>query len=58
LTASWRRCPRDETSTARAAGCRIEYLEFEGEGHGFRQQVNIGRGMQAEVAFLGEVFGF
>ena len=45
-------------AAARAAGCRVEYLEFEGEGHGFRQQANIVRGMQAELAFLGEVFGF
>ena len=45
-------------AAAREAGCRVEYLEFEGEGHGFRQQANIVRGMQAELAFLGEVFGF
>jgi len=49
---------RDVVAAARAAGCRVEYLEFEGEGHGFRQQANIVRGMQAELAFLGEVFGF
>ena len=49
---------RDVVAAARAAGCRVGYLEFEGEGHGFRQQANIVRGMQAELAFLGEVFGF
>ena len=49
---------RDVVAAARAAGCRVEYLEFDGEGHGFRQQANIVRGMQAELAFLGEVFGF
>jgi dipeptidyl aminopeptidase/acylaminoacyl peptidase len=49
---------RDVVAAARAAGCRVEYLEFEGEGHGFRQQANIVRGMEAELAFLGEVFGF
>ena len=49
---------RDVVAAARAAGCRVEYLEFEGEGHGFRQQANIVRGMQGELAFLGDVFGF
>jgi len=42
---------------ARAAGCAVAYLEFEGEGHGFRQGANIVRGLQAELAFLGRVFG-
>jgi dipeptidyl aminopeptidase/acylaminoacyl peptidase len=49
---------RDIVAAARAAGCRVAYLEFEGEGHGFRQGANIVRGLQAELAFLGEVFGF
>jgi dipeptidyl aminopeptidase/acylaminoacyl peptidase len=43
---------------ARAAGCPVAYLEFEGEGHGFRQGPNIVRALQAELAFLGRVFGF
>jgi len=49
---------RDVVAAARAAGCRVAYLEFEGEGHGFRQQASIVRGLQAELDFLGEVFGF
>jgi dipeptidyl aminopeptidase/acylaminoacyl peptidase len=43
---------------ARAAGCAVAYLEFEGEGHGLRQGANIVRGLQAELAFLGRVFGY
>jgi dipeptidyl aminopeptidase/acylaminoacyl peptidase len=42
---------------ARAAGCAVAYLEFEGEGHGFRQAQNIVRALQAELVFLGRVFG-
>jgi dipeptidyl aminopeptidase/acylaminoacyl peptidase len=43
---------------AREAGCAVAYLEFEGEGHGFRQGANVVRAWQAELAFLGRVFGF
>lgn len=43
---------------ARAAGCPVAYVEFEGEGHGFRQGANIIRALQLELAFLGRVFGF
>jgi dipeptidyl aminopeptidase/acylaminoacyl peptidase len=43
---------------ARAAGCPVAYVEFEGEGHGFREGPNIVRAMQFELAFLGRVFGF
>jgi dipeptidyl aminopeptidase/acylaminoacyl peptidase len=49
---------RSVVAAAKAAGCRVAYIEFEGEGHGFRQGPNIVRGLQAELAFLGEVFGF
>lgn len=45
-------------AAARQAGCPVAYLEFEGEGHGFRQATHIVRGLQAELAFLGRVFGF
>lgn len=48
---------RDVTAAARAAGCPVAYLEFEGEGHGFRQGPNIVRALQAEEVFLGRVFG-
>ncbi len=34
------------------------YLPFAGEGHGFRGAAAIRRSMEAELAFLGQVFGF
>jgi hypothetical protein len=34
------------------------YLAFEGEDHGFRQASSILRSMEAELSFLGQVFGF
>jgi dipeptidyl aminopeptidase/acylaminoacyl peptidase len=49
---------RDVVAAARAAGCPVAYLEFDGEGHGFRQSANIVRGLQAELAFLGRVFRY
>ena len=49
---------RDIAAAARAAGCPVVYIEFEGEGHGFRQAPNIVRALQCELAFLGRVFGY
>jgi dipeptidyl aminopeptidase/acylaminoacyl peptidase len=49
---------RDIVEAARAAGCPVAYLEFDGEGHGFRQGPNIVRALQHELVFLGRVFGF
>lgn len=49
---------RQVVAAARAAGCPVAYLEFEGEGHGFRQAANIVRAQQAELVFLGRVLGF
>lgn len=43
---------------ARAAGSPVAYVEFEGEGHGFRRAENLVRAMQLELAFLGRVFRF
>ena len=34
------------------------YLPFEGEGHGFRGAYAIRRTLEAELSFLGQVFGF
>jgi fermentation-respiration switch protein FrsA (DUF1100 family) len=34
------------------------YLLFEGEGHGFRGERAIRRSLEAELSFLGQVFGF
>ena len=49
---------RDIVAAARAAGCAVAYLEFEAEGHGLRQGPNIVRALQAELVFLGRVFGY
>ena len=43
---------------AKAAGCPVAYLEFDGEGHGFRQAPNIVRALEHELVFLGCVFGY
>ena len=47
---------RDIVAAARNAGCPVAYLEFAGEGHGFRQGPNIVRALQSELVFLGRVF--
>lgn len=39
-------------------GRPVAYLEFEGEQHGFRQAANITRALEAELYFLGRIFGF
>jgi dienelactone hydrolase len=41
-----------------ANGVPHAYLAFEGEGHGFRGAETQVRTLEAEVAFLGQVFGF
>ena len=41
-----------------ANGVPHAYLAFEGEGHGFRRAETVVRTLEAEVAFLGQVFGF
>lgn len=41
-----------------ANGVAHAYLAFEGEGHGFRSAETLVRTLEAEVAFLGQVFGF
>ena len=42
----------------RARGTPIAYLEFAGEGHGFRKAENMIRAAEAELYFYGRVFGF
>lgn len=42
----------------RSHGVAHAYLPFEGEGHGFRRAETVVRQLEAEVAFLGRVFGF
>jgi dipeptidyl aminopeptidase/acylaminoacyl peptidase len=39
-------------------GIPYAYLPFEGEGHGFRKLENIRRSLEAELGFMGHVFGF
>jgi len=41
-----------------ANGIPYAYLAFEGEGHGFRGAAAIRRSLEAELSFLGQVFGF
>ena len=36
----------------------VAYIEFAGEGHGFRQAQNIRRSYEAELYFFGKVMGF
>jgi dipeptidyl aminopeptidase/acylaminoacyl peptidase len=42
----------------RAKRVPVAYLEFPGEGHGFRRAENIIRAKEAELTFYGRVFGF
>ena len=39
-------------------GIPYAYLAFEGEGHGFRGAPAIRRSLEAQLSFLGQVFGF
>jgi dipeptidyl aminopeptidase/acylaminoacyl peptidase len=39
-------------------GIPYAYLAFEGEGHGFRGETAQRRTLEAELSFLGQVFGF
>jgi dipeptidyl aminopeptidase/acylaminoacyl peptidase len=39
-------------------GTPYTYLAFEGEGHGFRKEDSLRRTYEAELSFLGQVFGF
>ncbi len=42
----------------RQKGIPYAYIAFEGEGHGFRGQAALRRSLEAELSFLGQVFGF
>ena len=39
-------------------GLPVGYIEFEGEGHGFRRSENIVRAIAAELWLYGAVLGF
>lgn len=45
-------------AAVRRKGLPVAYLAFEGEQHGFRQEKNIVRSLEAELYFYGAVFGF
>ena len=49
---------RKMVAALEARAIPVEYLEFEGEGHGFRRKENIERALEAEAAFYAQVFGF
>lgn len=42
----------------RKKGVPVAYLEFEGEGHGFRKAENIKRTIDGEFYFYSKIFGF
>jgi dipeptidyl aminopeptidase/acylaminoacyl peptidase len=42
----------------RQKGLPVAYMEFEGEGHGFRQAANITRSTDAEMYFYSKILGF
>ncbi len=42
----------------RRRGIPYAYLAFAGEGHGFRRAESLRRTFEAELSFLGQVFGF
>jgi dipeptidyl aminopeptidase/acylaminoacyl peptidase len=42
----------------KAKGTPVAYVEFAGEGHGFRRAENIIRAKEAELAFYARFFGF
>lgn len=45
-------------AAARAKGLPVALITFPGEGHGFRRAENIRTALEAELYFLGRVFGF
>jgi len=45
-------------AAVRARGRPVAYIEFAGEQHGFRNAQNIARALEAELYFLGRIFGF
>lgn len=45
-------------ASMREKGIPVALLMFEGEQHGFRRAENIARALEAELYFLGRVFGF
>jgi dipeptidyl aminopeptidase/acylaminoacyl peptidase len=48
---------RSMAAALRSKGIPVAYLEFEGEGHGFRDGANIIRAVESEYGFFCRVFG-
>ncbi len=48
---------RDMVDTLKRQGVPVAYLEFEGEGHGFRQADTVVRALTSEYAFYARVLG-
>ena len=42
----------------KSSGVPVSYLSFEGEGHGFRKDINIEKALIAELTFYGRIFNF
>lgn len=47
----------DIVKTIKEKNGRVEYVLFEGEGHGFRKAENIKAALEKELAFYEDVFG-
>ncbi|KAJ3537777.1 hypothetical protein NM688_g6627 [Phlebia brevispora] len=47
----------DIVKTIREKEGRVEYVLFEGEGHGFRKSENMKAALEKELAFYEDVFG-
>ena len=45
-------------AAVRAKGLPVAMIIFEGEGHGFRRADSIRAALEAQLYFLGQVFGF
>ncbi|MBA8795775.1 dipeptidyl aminopeptidase/acylaminoacyl peptidase [Friedmanniella endophytica] len=45
-------------AAARDKGLPVALILFEGEGHGFRRPENVRASLEAQLSFLGQVFGF
>jgi dipeptidyl aminopeptidase/acylaminoacyl peptidase len=45
-------------AAARRRGLPVALIMFEGEGHGFRRAETIKAAIEAQIYFLGRIFGF
>lgn len=47
----------DIVKTIKSKGGRVEYVLFEGEGHGWRKAETIQKALEEELKFYNSVFG-